>query len=244
MEEKKTFVEKYAEGRSNLKNEYNLNPLDPRGKNNRKTFCIIILSIYLFKFMILMGEKHFAINPWIPLVSLLILFVVLIFTTMKRLRDVALSPWWSILILIPYMWIGMYLFLGFKPAKDPLCIEKYSLETLKEKIYQFTTVSFYISYLALGALQFFATWAGMFEYFHNNFIVVFFVSSFVSFIPFVGTGFGIYGAHVGWGWNLPLAVALFIGPYVIIGGLVLLAGLIDFIISNRKKVTFEKIIEQ
>jgi len=243
MEERKIFIENNA-GEcigQNSNAENNRNIFDPRGKLKRKGFIFTFLSFYFLAiFTTAYGHKH-DVNLFIGLFLPLFFVLSYFFATIKRLRDVGWSTWFSILLLLPIINLCLMLVLAFKGSKNTYEIKKYALEDLKESIFSFSTISFQISYLALGALQFFATWAGMFKLCHNNFIIVFFVSSFVSFIPLVGTGFGIYGAHTGWGWNLFASILLFVGPYLLIGGVVLIAVIIGLFEDWSKKKNYEKI---
>jgi len=73
-----------------------------------------------------------------------------------------------------------------------------------------------ILFFALGFLQFFAFIAGLQEAMDVGVFGAVVISLLVSFIPFIGTVAGIYGAIEGWGWETLPAVALFVGPFAVI----------------------------
>lgn len=91
-------------------------------------------------------------------------------------------------------------------------------ENLREVINVFCNFSFEISYVCFGILQFFAIWTGLLNVFHNNNIITLLVSLGLGFAPFIGTVFGIWGAHAGWGWDLSRSIFTFVIPYVIVNG--------------------------
>lgn len=92
---------------------------------------------------------------------------------------------------------------------------------------------FGIAYFVLGVVQVFATVAGLGEWLGIHWIVAFLIAVFVAYIPFVGTIAGIYGAVTAWGWPLVGALALFLGPYAVIGILMLGAGMLE--VTSRRR---------
>ena len=75
-----------------------------------------------------------------------------------------------------------------------------------------------ICYLVLGLVQIFATVAGIAVTLDIPVVIAWILSSFIGYIPIVGTVMGIYGAIEGWGWALWQALALFLGPWIVILG--------------------------
>lgn len=74
-------------------------------------------------------------------------------------------------------------------------------------------VFFQIAYIVVGLVQFFAVWDGT-EYFlgAESFIgkmFAFFVSLFLTYIPLLGSGVGVYGAINVWDWSLTKSLVLF-----------------------------------
>lgn len=92
-------------------------------------------------------------------------------------------------------------------------IKKFSYENLKEVVNLFCVFSFKIFYVSYGILQFFVIWNSLLKVFHHNNLIISSVSLILAFIPFVGTGFGIWGAHISWGWSLLHSIIVFIIPY-------------------------------
>lgn len=94
--------------------------------------------------------------------------------------------------------------------------KSFSYQDLREVINTFCAFSCKIFYICYGVLQFFAIWDGLLTVFHHNNPVIILVAlllGFFPFCPFVGTGFGIWGAHTGWGIGLSQSVFIFIIPY-------------------------------
>lgn len=80
----------------------------------------------------------------------------------------------------------------------------------------FCNVSFRIFFLCCGILQFFAITAGFGRFLPNHNIITAIVSLPLAFLPFVGSAFGIWGAHSAWGWYLSHALIVFSIPYFIV----------------------------
>lgn len=107
-------------------------------------------------------------------------------------------------------------------------IEKFSYKKFKETVNIIGHISFKIIYVFYGFLQFFATWSGLVKTFHHDNIIIQLASLGLGFVPVIGTGFGIYGAHVGWEWNLFNSILIFfIIPYFIVNGPLLMIGCFD-----------------
>jgi len=74
-------------------------------------------------------------------------------------------------------------------------------------------VFFQIAYFVIGLVQLIAVWDGA-EYFlgTDSFfgkMIAFFFALFVSYIPLLGSGLGVYGAVNVWDWSLTKSVVLF-----------------------------------
>ena len=74
-------------------------------------------------------------------------------------------------------------------------------------------VFFQIAYFVIGLVQLLAVWDGA-EYFLGleSFIgrmFAFFFALFVTYIPLLGSGFGVYGAFNVWDWSLAKSLILF-----------------------------------
>lgn len=72
---------------------------------------------------------------------------------------------------------------------------------------------FQIGYFVVGIVQFFAVWDGV-EYFFGakSFLArmaSFFFTLFVTYIPILGSGLGVYGAFNVWDWSLIKSLILF-----------------------------------
>ena len=72
---------------------------------------------------------------------------------------------------------------------------------------------FQIAYFVIGLVQLLAVWDGV-EYFlgAESFIgksFAFFFALFVTYIPLVGSGLGVYGAVNVWDWSLTKSLILF-----------------------------------
>jgi hypothetical protein len=74
---------------------------------------------------------------------------------------------------------------------------------------------FVIIYFGMGLLQLAAIASAFTEWTGLPFIIAFFVSLIIAYIPVVGVIVGILGAMDAWGWSFPAAVALFVAPYII-----------------------------
>lgn len=118
-------------------------------------------------------------------------------------------------------------------------IKNYSYQDFKTHMNIICHFSFRIFYFCYGVFQFFATWAGLVKVFHyDNAILI--LSSFVlGFLPFVGTLSGMYGAHIAWGWSLSYSMFVFIAPYFLAHGPLLLIAFFD-IYKDSKRLEMEK----
>lgn len=77
---------------------------------------------------------------------------------------------------------------------------------IKENIMQ---VLFGIAYFVIGLVQLFAIVDGIDYAWGVGGFLSFIIAMFVTYIPFVGAGFGVYGAVNAWDWELLQAVVLF-----------------------------------
>lgn len=83
-----------------------------------------------------------------------------------------------------------------------------------------------IGYFCLGIIQFVAMFAGLTDWIGLHWLIAGPVSLFIAYIPLVGTVLGIMGAMTAWSWPLLHALALFLGPFVVIAVLALASGAI------------------
>lgn len=96
---------------------------------SRTTYLVtgIVLSIGLFLAMmlctVLIGHgEHFFPSKAIGWIGMLTSFIFTLYCSIKlainRLHDIGISGWWVLLNFIPYIDIGLLLFLLFMPPKD------------------------------------------------------------------------------------------------------------------------------
>lgn len=122
-------------------------------------------------------------------------------------------------------------------------IKKYSYQDLKWHVNIIGHLSFKIIYVCFGCLQFFATWAGLAKFFDYDSIFIWLASLVLGFIPVIGTGFGIFGAHIGWGWSLFDSILIFfIIPYSICNVPIYIIGIIDMYRDWKRWQSCEKSI--
>jgi hypothetical protein len=69
----------------------------------------------------------------------------------------------------------------------------------------------YTGYLIFGLFQIGATASGIEHLTGLWWLMCWIGALLIGWVPVIGTGLGIYGAHVQWEWSLPAAFALFIG---------------------------------
>lgn len=81
-----------------------------------------------------------------------------------------------------------------------------------------------IAYVCLGIFQFVAMFAGLTDWIGLHWMIAGPVSLLIAYIPLVGTVLGIMGAMTAWNWPLLHALALFLGPLVVIAALALASG--------------------
>lgn len=119
--------------------------------------------------------------------------------------------------------------IDFARKKDKFNIgfKNYSYQDFKEDLNIVCNLTFIIAYVCYGVLQFFATWAGLVTVFNHNSIVILLLSLGLGFFPFVGTFSGIGGACVAWDWSLSYSLLIFIAPYFIANGPLLLIAMVD-----------------
>lgn len=107
-------------------------------------------------------------------------------------------------------------------------IKAYSYQDFKEDLNIFGDCCFKVLFVLYGFLQFFATWELMVKAFHHDNIIILLASIVLGFFPIIGTGFGIYGAYAVWGWDLSYAIFVFIVPYFIVNGPLLLVAFYEY----------------
>lgn len=87
----------------------------------------------------------------------------------------------------------------------------------------------FIGYVLLGFFQFAALMAGLTDWIGLHWLLALPVAFFVSYIPLLGTVFGMVGAVKGWDWSWMQAAALFFGPMLALIVLALAVGAFDSI---------------
>lgn len=123
----------------------------------------------------------------------------------------------------------------FTIIKDRIRVEStYSYQDFKENMQAICHLSFRIFYIFYGILQFLATWVGLVKVFHQDNLIIQLVSAALGFLPLIGTFSGLYGAHIGWGWDLSYSLFVFIIPYFIVNGPILLIAMIDIYKDSRR----------
>ncbi|ESX85292.1 hypothetical protein [Mesorhizobium sp. LSHC412B00] len=70
-------------------------------------------------------------------------------------------------------------------------------------------VFFVIAYFIIGFVQLFAIADGAGHAFRVGGFASFIIAAFLTYIPIVGAGFGVYGAVTAWGWPIWQALILF-----------------------------------
>lgn len=118
-------------------------------------------------------------------------------------------------------------------------LKKYSYQDFKAHMNIICHLFFRIFYLCFGVLQFFATWAGLVKVSHYDNIITLLASFVLGFFPFIGPFSGLYGAYIAWGWSLPYSLFVFITPYCIANGPLLLIAFFD-IYKDSKRLEKEK----
>lgn len=118
-------------------------------------------------------------------------------------------------------------------------LKKYSYEDFKTHMNIICHLSFKIFYFCYGVLQFFATWAGLVKIFNHDNIIIILASLILGFFPFIGTLSGLYGAYIAWGWGLAYSLFIFISPYFIVHGPLLLIAFFD-IYKDSKRLRIKK----
>ncbi|MFY2824506.1 hypothetical protein [Ruegeria sp. MALMAid1280] len=73
-------------------------------------------------------------------------------------------------------------------------------------------VIFFVAYIVMGFVQFFATMDGLEQATGISGFFNVIVSFFLAYVPVVGAITGVYGAVAVWDWNILLALALFFWP--------------------------------
>lgn len=89
-----------------------------------------------------------------------------------------------------------------------------------------------IVYIVIGFLQFFAVWDSVMELFDIGSILGFIIGGFLTFVPLIGAGLGIYGATEVWDWSFIQAFLLFGWQFVLLA-LMLIGGASAAIASGQ-----------
>ncbi len=100
----------------------NNNPLSYKGRINRFSFAITVFGFVCLAIfgdaLSILGDQERALG----IIGVLVFVgstVLIFFATIKRLRDLKRSPWWSLLILLGIVYLIMYLCLISFPSKWP-----------------------------------------------------------------------------------------------------------------------------
>lgn len=72
----------------------------------------------------------------------------------------------------------------------------------------------FLIYLVVGVVQVIAILQGISAAFGIPKVLAFMAALFLGYVPLVGAGFGMWGAHTVWGWSWLGAAALFFGAQV------------------------------
>lgn len=106
--------------------------------------------------------------------------------------------------------------------------KKDSYKEFKESVNIVGHISFRIIYFCYGFLQFFVTWSALTKILHQDNLIIRLISFALAFFPVVGTGFGILGSNICWGWSLFHSILIFfIIPYFIVNGPLLMIAFYD-----------------
>lgn len=119
-------------------------------------------------------------------------------------------------------------------------LKEYSYQNFKHLVNIICHLFFRIFYFCYGILQFFATWAGLVKVSHYDNIITLLVSLGLGFFPFIGTFSGIWGAQTAWGWSLPYSLFIFITPYFVANGPLLLIAFFDIYKDSKYLKMSEK----
>lgn len=120
-------------------------------------------------------------------------------------------------------------------------VKKYSYKEFKEFVNIVGHLSFRVIYFFYGFLQFFVTWSALVKILHNDNIIIRLVSFALGFLPVIGTGVGVFGANICWGWSLLHSILIFfIIPYSIVNGPLLMIGFYDIYRDWRRWNTIEE----
>lgn len=90
-------------------------------------------------------------------------------------------------------------------------------------------------YFVLGLVQFFAVWDGVMELLDIGSVLGFILGGFLTFVPLVGAGLGIYGAVEVWDWSF-IQAFLLLGWQFIFLGFMLLISVSSAVASGSKPV--------
>lgn len=112
--------------------------------------------------------------------------------------------------------------INFVIGNAPKRIINFTYQDLREVANIFCDLSFKTLYILYGFLQFAVVWNYFYKVFHTDNIISFLSSLILGFFPFIGTICGIYGAHVCLSWSLLKSALVFMFPYLIVNGPILM----------------------
>lgn len=109
--------------------------------------------------------------------------------------------------------------ISFIKNRAIVAFKEFSYQDLREIVVTVGYFAFKVIYIFYGIVQFLVTWNALAKVFHQSNVIIWLASLVLGFTPFVGTVFGIFGAHVGWGWSLLHSIMIFfVIPYTIVNG--------------------------
>jgi uncharacterized membrane protein YhaH (DUF805 family) len=212
-----------------------MNLLSPTGKLTRKPYIIIIVTLLLTNISVSYLRSENSIVNFILLIFSSLVIVIYYFTILKRLRDIGWSKWCALLTCIPFFSYIVLLILASQESNTAIKEKKASFrwENCKNRILSSLRACFLFMYWIYVCIQFSAIYSGA-NLLFNNGTIAFILASLLSFIPLIGTGVGIYGAHVGWNMGWISCLLLFLAHYLLFGSVFLSVLFIDKILSRPK----------
>jgi len=85
----------------------------------------------------------------------------------------------------------------------------------------------FVGYWIITITQFFAIYTYFNDVLDWNGVLGLIVAVITAGIPVVGTIFGVLGAHYGWDWGWPAALALYLCPYILMGLVIIFYTMFD-----------------
>lgn len=95
-------------------------------------------------------------------------------------------------------------------------IKNYTFKEFREHTNILCYFCFNTLYICYGFLQFLAIWTGLTKITHHDNIIIALISFILGFTPFIGPISGLFGAHIGWGWDYLYSLFFFIAPYFLV----------------------------